>query len=323
MSSIGHGPEASPHPHQPVALGTHTRRGWWWKTLIVGWVLWLATIVVTVLTRNVNLVPTLILLGSFLVPFCMVLFAVERLRGNVTALQLILAFFASGIAGVLGASLLEAHLHQSLGLYLLVGLIEELVKACILVVLGWGLVPKTARQGALLGATVGAGFAAFESAGYAFNAALGSQGIDVVALLQTEVVRALLAPAGHILWTALIGAVLFGAAARRTEPDAPGYAWHARVFGAYLGAAVLHALWDSMSSIASLIALVATGNAGQLLEYGFLLRRQADMVQSLSSVFYVCGLVVVSAAGVIALWRILGHARRREAAMREAPPLVE
>jgi uncharacterized membrane-anchored protein len=36
---------------------------WWWKTLLVGLVLWIVTIVVTGLTLNTNLVPTLILLG--------------------------------------------------------------------------------------------------------------------------------------------------------------------------------------------------------------------------------------------------------------------
>ena len=36
--------------------------------------------------------------------------------------------------------------------------------AALLIVIGRSLVPKTARQGALLGATIGAGFAAFESA---------------------------------------------------------------------------------------------------------------------------------------------------------------
>ena len=35
---------------------------------LVGLVLWLATVVVTFLTGNPNLIPTLVLLGSFLVP---------------------------------------------------------------------------------------------------------------------------------------------------------------------------------------------------------------------------------------------------------------
>jgi len=192
-------PEAAPHPHH--------HHGWWWKTLLTGLALWILTIVVTIVTGNTNLIPTLILLGSFLVPFCVVLFAIERVSGSVSSLQLVLAFFIGGIFGVLGASLLEVNLHQSYWLYLLVGLIEELVKGILLVIIGWRVVPKTATQGALLGATVGAGFAAFESAGYAFNAAITARGIDLVSLLQTEVLRAILAPVGHVLWTAVLGAV--------------------------------------------------------------------------------------------------------------------
>jgi len=41
----------------------HHQPWWWWKTLLVGLVLWIVTIVVTGLTLNTNLVPTLILLG--------------------------------------------------------------------------------------------------------------------------------------------------------------------------------------------------------------------------------------------------------------------
>ena len=41
----------------------HHRHGWWWKTLVVGFVLWVVTIVVTVFTSNTNLVPTIILLA--------------------------------------------------------------------------------------------------------------------------------------------------------------------------------------------------------------------------------------------------------------------
>jgi RsiW-degrading membrane proteinase PrsW (M82 family) len=86
---------------------------------------------------NVNLIPTLILLGSFLVPFCIVLFVVERVTGSVSTLQVILAFLLGGICSVLGASLLEADLERNVGMDLRVGLIEEFVKAVVLVVVGW------------------------------------------------------------------------------------------------------------------------------------------------------------------------------------------
>src|SRR3954469_22728170 len=90
------------------------RHGWWWKMLLAGIALWVITAVVTLVTRNSNLIPTIILLGSFLVPLTVMLFAAERIPGNVTATGLMLAFFVGGIFGVLGASLLEAPLRQSL-----------------------------------------------------------------------------------------------------------------------------------------------------------------------------------------------------------------
>src|SRR3954453_5592738 len=104
------------------------RHGWWWKMLLGGAVLWIVTTVVTVATRNSNLVPTIILLISFLVPLTVMLFAAERIPGNVTATGLMLACFVGGIFGVLGPSLLEAPRRQSLVGLIAVGFIEEFVK---------------------------------------------------------------------------------------------------------------------------------------------------------------------------------------------------
>ncbi|WP_426515519.1 PrsW family intramembrane metalloprotease [Diaminobutyricibacter sp. McL0618] len=249
----------------------------------------------------------MILLGSFLVPFSVVLFVVERVRGNVSMLQLVLAFFVGGVCGVLGASLLEASLAQNVWTYGLVGLIEEFVKGVLLVIIGWRVVPKTAGQGALLGATVGAGFAAFESAGYAFNAAISTQGINLLSLLQTEVIRAILAPVGHVLWTALLGAVIFGAARLHDR-----FRWSWWIPVAYLGASLLHALWDSMNGLASLVAVLLTRNALQQLETGDVLTATANAVESLTAVLYIGGLVVVSAAGVTALLCVIRHNLHRQ-----------
>jgi protease PrsW len=96
------------------------------------------------------------------------------------------------------------------------------------------------RDGMVLGATVGAGFAAFESAGYAFSALVHHQGDHpVLSILQTEISRAVLAPFGHITWTALFGGALFAAARsdgrfRLTWP----------LTGTIVGIIALHALWD-------------------------------------------------------------------------------
>ena len=61
----------------------------------------------------------------------------------------------------------------------------------------------------------GNGFAAFESAGYAFTALFTEHGLSLTQLVQTELLRGLLAPVGHGLWTAILGGVLFSASGRR------------------------------------------------------------------------------------------------------------
>jgi len=263
---------------------------------------------VTAVTQNSNLVPTLILLGSFLVPFSVVLFSTERLGGTLSPVQLFLAFFVGGIFGVLGASILESNLHATPWIYFRVGLIEESVKAAVLLVVGRSVAPKNARQGALLGACVGGGFAAFESAGYAFNSALSSNGIDLGSMLQTEVMRSVMTPVGHVLWTALLGAVVFGAA----TPLSGRYRVTAGVVVAFLGVVVLHGLWDSMGGIAALVAVVVTGNALPVLEYGSIRPGTDAAVSSLSSDFYLIGLVVVSVIGFAGLRRVLTRHRSSE-----------
>lgn len=288
-------------PLDASAAHPHHRHGWWWKTLLVGFLLWAVTIVVTVSTQNTNLVPTIILLGSFLVPFTVVLFVIERVTGTVSTMQLVVAFFVGGILGVLGASLLEADLRAGAAVYVAVGFVEEFVKGVLLVVVGWRVRPKTARQGALLGATIGAGFAAFESAGYAFNAAITAQGIDLASLLQTEVARAVLSPIGHVLWTAILGAALFGAARGRAR-----FRWSGAVLGAYVAVSVLHGLWDSNSTISTLLAFIVTGTPFSAARNGYV----PDGIAGVATTLYVVGLAIVSVIGVVVLVAVLRHHRR-------------
>jgi RsiW-degrading membrane proteinase PrsW (M82 family) len=280
----------------------HHRRGWWWKTLLVGFLLWVVTIIVTVFTSNTNLVPTIILLGSFLVPFTVVLFVIERVTGTISTMQLVTAFFVGGILGVLGASLLESDLRQGALVYVVVGFVEEFVKGVLLVVVGWRVRPKTARQGALLGATVGAGFAAFESAGYAFNAAITERGIDLVSLLQTEVIRAILSPVGHVLWTAILGAVLFGA-----SHGLPRFRWTWSVLVTYVVVSLLHGLYDSNATISTLLAFVVTGTPLSAAQDGAV----PASISGLASTLYVVGLALVSAIGVAVLIGVQVHFRNR------------
>jgi protease PrsW len=287
-------------PDPQSSATARSPQGWWWKALIGGVALWLVTAAVTYTTQNTNLVPTVILLGSFLVPFCVVLFVVERAKGSLDTLWLFVAFFVGGIFGVLGASILESRLlAPSVWVFVGVGAIEELVKGVVFLVVGARIVRKTGLTGALLGAVVGAGFAAFESAGYAFNAGLSRwSNIDLTALLETEAVRGLLTPVGHVLWTAILGAAIFRAAS-----PAGRYRFTGGVVLAYAVVLALHALWDSMSIIAAYLAIRFTGGVHYELAYGQMLPTAADNAGRVSTVLYVIGLAVISAVGLMVLRR--------------------
>lgn len=127
--------------------GTRTGRAWQ-RIFLIGLALWIATVVVTFLTGNPNLIPTMVLTGSFLVPVTFVAWAFERRNtGEVTATLVFNTFLTGGVLGVLGASVLETYLlHPSALLFLGVGLIEEGVKLVALALLTRHLVVKSVRD---------------------------------------------------------------------------------------------------------------------------------------------------------------------------------
>lgn len=293
--------------------GTRPRapRRTWLRMFLTGLVLWLLTVVVTFVTGNPNLVPTLVLLGSFLVPVTFVVWAFGRRHsGEVTAELLFSTFVTGGVLGVLAASLLESYLlHPSPWLFLGVGLIEEAVKLLALAFLTRHLAHRYAADGVVLGAAVGFGFAAFESAGYAFTALFTEQGLSLMQVVQTELLRGLLAPVGHGLWTAILGGVLFSASGREH------LALTGRLLLSYLGVSVLHALWDSMHSIALVLTLILTGTPYQfqLLSRGY----QPNPTPAQTQLFTVLswgGMILIALIGIAWLVAVV-RAADREARM--------
>src|SRR5207302_6121483 len=120
-----------------------------------------------------------------------------------------------------------------------VGLIEELVKGALIVLFALGIRSHTTRDGMVLGATVGFGFAALESSGYALASLFVVQGhqlyLSLSSVVVTELVRGVLAPFGHGLWTAILGGVIFHAARNGRLRLSLG------VLVAFLGVSLLHA----------------------------------------------------------------------------------
>jgi RsiW-degrading membrane proteinase PrsW (M82 family) len=271
------------------------KRRTWLRIFLTGLVLWLLTVAVTFVTGNPNLIPTLVLLGSFLVPVSFVVWAFGRRHsGELTAELLFSTFVTGGVLGVLAASLLESYLlNPSPLLFIGVGLIEEAAKLVALAFLTRRLAHKYARDGLILGAAVGFGFAAFESAGYAFTALFTERGLSLMQLVQTELLRGLLAPVGHGLWTAILGGVLFSASGRRH------FALTWRLLLTYLGVSLLHALWDSMHSIALLVTLLLTGTPYQyqLLERGYQPEPTSAQVDLFTALSW-GGMVLVALIGI-------------------------
>ena len=90
------------------------------------------------------------------------------------------------------------------------GVIEEVAKLAILMVAlrMMRLGPKPfLLNGLLIGATIGAGFAAFESAGYAFRVVIGE--LTDTTVVHEITLRGVLSPFGHIAWTAIAAGALW------------------------------------------------------------------------------------------------------------------
>jgi len=240
------------HEIEPQANLMTRHPSWGWlRVFFFGCGLFVITTIVMFVTGNPNLYPTVILIGNFLVPIVFVTFLYDHQHlSTLPAITIIQSFILGGIFGVLGASILEPLIipasasNQGLTLSgaLVVGLIEEGCKAVAVVILARHVQHDREIDGVLLGGAVGMGFAALESTGYAFTIFLASQGAVGASIIET-VVRGALAPFGHGVWTAILGAALF----RQSGPR------HFRltvfVGLAYLLVALLHGLWDGFPRI--------------------------------------------------------------------------
>src|ERR1700724_2454764 len=142
----------------------------WWAVFLIGLVMWLAAFAVARLTHNIILLPTIVLIGSFVVPVTGVVWYLDHDPSPaLSPRRIVAAFIIAGVLGVLAASVLETLLVFGPGVigFLKVGLIEELVKGVAIVFVAWGLRSFATRDGVVFGATGGFGFAALESSGYA------------------------------------------------------------------------------------------------------------------------------------------------------------
>lgn len=188
--------------------------------------------------NNDNLIPGLLVVGSFVMPLTLlILFFELNVLRNVPLYQVIKLLLLGGVLSLI----LSLFLYQwtKLGASdnwfgaLGVGLVEETGKAAALLLVLNKLKYRWILNGMLFGAAVGAGFAGFESAGYAYQ-----YGLDVIATRGWETICG-----GHVLWTALAGGALW-----RVRGD-QRFTWmmlrDGRFLRAFGLAVAMHMIWDA------------------------------------------------------------------------------
>ncbi len=232
----------------------------------------------------VNVLPGLIIVGTAVVPLCMVVFFFElNARRNVSvflagrmmalggALAVIFSLFMSQLTSVAVHGWLGASVS---------GMVEEIGKLVAVLLLIRSKRYPYILNGLLFGAAVGAGFAAYESAGYALtllvsgiihatltnadkivtnlNAMHGTQ-VNIMqvlgeiytlfaanvdgAMLGNIALRGLLAPFCHIVWTAIVSGGLWMMKSDRMFKNTMLAGIH--FVGCLVYAMLLHAIWNS------------------------------------------------------------------------------
>jgi protease PrsW len=218
----------------------------WFQIFVSGLLLLFLVERTLVATGDVNYVPSVILLGAFLVPVTFTTYLDERLPDwEVPLPPLAICFIWGGVIGTVVAGTLEYDVMKTLGFLpkLGIGLIEEGAKLIVPLVFYFLGRYRSEVAGIVLGVATAAGFAGLETMGYGFVSLLQSKG-NLGILDEVLLVRGLTSPAGHMAWTGLVCAVLWR---ERLKAGHATFNW--RVGGAYATAVVLHALWDTFAGI--------------------------------------------------------------------------
>jgi RsiW-degrading membrane proteinase PrsW (M82 family) len=229
--------------HQPLR-GRWSRLSWL-AVLVLGVAAYLLVLRTLVVTQNLNFLPSLLLLGSIVVPASVLTFAVSSGRRPVVSAGLVaLVAVFGGVIGTVAAGTLEYDTLRRLGTVpmLFVGLIEESAKLIVPLAVLLFTRHRDPRAGVVIGVASGMGFATLETMGYGFNALLSSR--SLAAVDQTLLLRALLSPAGHVAWTGLTTAALWAIASSPHKGRAV-----VRALLTFLAAVLLHAAWDGSNNL--------------------------------------------------------------------------
>lgn len=206
--------------------------------------------------ENLNTFPGLILAGSFMVPLALVVFFFElNASKNISFFTIAKVFLVGGCASFLCTLLLFEMFpvgELDYGGAILVGIIEEVGKLAIVAYFIYR--DKSIQHpvnGLLIGAAVGAGFAAIESAGYAFRILLAA-GYDE--MVDNLFLRAVFAPGGHVVWAAMSGYAIM--IVKGDQPLTMDFLSKSAFWKLFWVPVALHAVWDMPIEFGSSFYLV-------------------------------------------------------------------
>lgn len=224
-------------------------RSQWFRLLVGGTLLFFVVEQSLKYTGNPNLVPTVLLLGSFVVPVSFIAFfynqerVVDRYTEDNSPLTFaIYCFLVGGALGIAAAGFLEYQTLSNLNIssLFIASFIEESAKLILPLIVFIHARYRSEADGLLFGVASGMGFAALETMGYALVALIESEG-NIGRLEEVLLIRGLLSPAGHAAWTGLISATLWH------QREKTGKLLTISTGIIFILAVGLHALWNITS----------------------------------------------------------------------------
>lgn len=225
-------------------ISTTWPRPWLFSRVFIALAITFAFLYISaVIFVNINALPGLIVIGSFMAPFSLLIFFWEmNAPRNISFYEVMKMFFVGGTASIV----ITLFLYSFFPVYdlnftgaITVGIVEEVGKLVIIAYFIQKLNPKYILNGLLIGATIGSGFAAFESAGYAFTfgIAFGEQ-----MMLSVIVMRAWMAIGTHVIWSAIAGAALVYV--KGNTPLQSKHFQDNKFIRLFAVSVILHAVWD-------------------------------------------------------------------------------
>ncbi len=194
--------------------------------------------------KNIYTIPGLIILGSFAIPFSVLILFFELNTPRNISLAKTVQFLIMGGAVSMLLSLLLYDIVPFLGALgpPSAGIVEEIGKVITLAILSKSLDKNRypyILNGLLLGAAVGTGCAAFESAGYALRVGL----VNADSMMDIIEIRGLLSPFGHIIWTAIAGAIFWKQ--RKFHNSTIDTLTDKAFLSVFIAPVLLHMVWDT------------------------------------------------------------------------------